>query len=156
MHSCIYEEGKEKEACKRGEDRKTSLLAWFALNQETKKFRLDVNLNTACIVIPPQSENDAFAKFSRGFRKLFAKFSQNFRSFREFFEVFGLALTCPDLFGCVRMRSDASGCVRMHSDAFGKIRKNRWTNLVFRNFCEVFEELRKNGRHQQLPRNFLL
>ena len=90
------------------------------------------------------------------FREIFAKFSQVFRSFRKLFEDFGLALTCRDLLGCVRMRSDASGWVWMHLDAFGKIRKNRSKNLVFRNFCEVFEELRKNGRHQQLPHNFLL
>ena len=41
----------------------------------------------------------------------------------------------------------------MHSDAFGKIRKK---NLFFCNFCEVLEELCKNGRHQQVHCKFLL
>ena len=92
---------------------------------------------------------------SRSFREVFAKFSQVFRSFRKLFEDFGLALTCLDLLGCVRMRSDASGWVWMHLDAFVKIRKNRSKISVFCNFCEVFEELRKNGRHWQLPHVFL-
>ena len=50
-----------------------------------------------------------------------------FASFSKFFEDFGLALTYPDMFGCIRMRSDTSGCVRMHSDAFGRIWKNSET-----------------------------
>ena len=41
--------------------------------------------------------------------EIFANVSQFFRGFRKFFQVFGLARTCADLFGCVRMRSDASG-----------------------------------------------
>ena len=68
------------------------------------------------------------------FREIFAKFSRVFASFFNFFEVFGLAGTCLDLFGCFRMRSDAPGCVRMHSDAFGKFWKNRSKNQFFRNF----------------------
>ena len=43
---------------------------------------------------------------------------QVFRHFRNFFEVFGLARTCWDLFGCVGIRSDASGCVRTPLDTF--------------------------------------
>ena len=77
------------------------------------------------------SLNTPFREFSRSVREIFAKFSKKNRSFRKFYEVFGLALTCPDLFGCVRMRSDASGCVRMHSDAFGKNRKNWSKNFNF-------------------------
>ena len=40
------------------------------------------------------------------------------------------------------MRSDASGCVRMRSDAFGHFQKILVEKCVFRNFGEVFEELR--------------
>ena len=70
------------------------------------------------------------------FREIFAKFSQVFRSFRKLFEDFGLALTCPDLLGCVRMRWDASGWVRMHLDAFGKIQKTNPKNSVEKiSFC---------------------
>jgi len=52
------------------------------------------------------------------YRKMFA----NFWSFQSFssLEVFGVALTCWDLLGCVQIHSDASACVRMHSDPFEK------------------------------------
>ena len=68
------------------------------------------------------------------FPEMFAKFSQVFRSFRKFFEDFGLALTCPDLFGCVRMRSDASGCVQMHSDTFENFKTLAQILIFFRDF----------------------
>ena len=71
------------------------------------------------------------------FRQIFAKFSQVFRSFCKFFEDFGLALTCPDLFGCVRMRSDLSGWIRMHLDAFGKIGKNSENLKNSENYLDV-------------------
>ena len=84
--------------------------------------------------------------------------SLNLRSFRKFlqvFEVLGVAGTCLDLFGCVRMGLDASGCVRKHSDTFGKFRKKSVNKSVFRTFGEIFEELRKNGRHHQILREKL-
>ena len=88
--------------------------------------------------------------------------SRNFsRSFREFFEVFarlsrfpdllGIVWTCSDAFGCVRMHLDAFGCVRMRLDTSRKFRKFLMKKLVFWHFHMFFEEIRKNGRHQQLP-----
>ena len=84
--------------------------------------------------LPSVAKINEKTSLRENFREIFAKFSRVFASFFNFFEVFGLAGTCLDLFGCFRMRSDAPGCVRMHSDAFGKFWKNRSKNQFFRNF----------------------
>ena len=56
------------------------------------------------------------------------------------------------------MHSDASGYVRMHSDMIGKNFETKLLETsddqIWRTFGEVFEELRQNGRHKQVPRNF--
>ena len=64
-------------------------------------------------------------------------------------------------FFCIRsvqMHSDASGYVRMHSDMIGKNFETKLLETsddqIWRTFGEVFEELRQNGRHKQVPRNF--
>ena len=80
--------------------------------------------------------------------QVFVSFSQ---VFRRIFEVFGLAGTCSDLLGPVRMHSDASGCVRMHSDTFGTFGKKLPEKSVFRIFGEVFEELCQQLRPKGLP-----
>ena len=69
----------------------------------------------------------AFLKFSSSLIFGFREFCQHFR---EFVQVFGPAVTCSDLFGCIRMHVDASGCVRMHLDTFVKIQKNRLINQL--------------------------
>ena len=76
-----------------------------------------------------------------------------FCKFLKFLELLGPAWTCSDAFGWVWMRLDAFGSTRTRSENFGK---NRSTNQFFRTFGEVFEELRKNGRHRQVPCHFLL
>ena len=112
---------------------------------------LHPNLFVFNAAVPPCKINlvkQALARFLRDFREVSAKFSRDFRNFRTFFEVFGLALTCPGLFGCVRMRSDASGCVRMHSDAFG----NFGRKIKF--FCNFVSFLRSYAK-TDVTSNFL-
>ena len=72
MHSCIYEEGKEREACKRGEDHKTNLLAWFALNKETPKFRhiLYIDIPQYCVW---DSKTTKWVERKRGFNKVIGR-----------------------------------------------------------------------------------
>jgi len=74
--------------------------------------------STATDAIQPRAKQAAsrnfFQNFSRSFRKFFA-------SFRKLFEGFGLALTCWDLLGCIRMHLDAFGCVRTLSEKIRKI-----------------------------------
>ena len=102
----------------------------------------------------------AFAReFPRNFRDIFAsfsKFSLVFSSLLRFSDLLGPAWTCSDASGCIRMRLDAFGCIRRISDAFGKFRKKLPEKSVFCTFGEVFEDLRRNGRHQQVPREFPL
>ncbi len=88
-----------------------------------------------------------FAKFSRNFRNFFVIFS----SFSKFSDLLGPVRTCSDAFGCIRMHLDAFGCVRMRSDTSRKFRKFLMKKSVFWHFHMFFEEIRKNGRHQQLP-----
>ena len=55
------------------------------------------------------------------------------KGLEKFFEVFGLAWTCLDAFGPVRMHPDAFGCVWMRSDTFGKFQKFLLEKHVFHN-----------------------
>ena len=78
-----------------------------------------------------------------------------------FFDIFGLARTCSDLFGSIWMRPDASGCVQKRPEAFRHFRKisfffYRSKIYLFRNFGKVLEELEANGPQNQLPRQILL
>ena len=59
---------------------------------------------------------------------------------------------CQALPGPVRMRSDVFKCIRRLLN----ISENSSENLVFWNLGEVFEELRKKGRHYQVPRHVSL
>ena len=74
------------------------------------------------------------AKISRVSRKFFDVFAKKIK-------IFGLAWTCSDALGCIRMRSDASGCVRMRSDTSGKFRKISSKNqffYMFANFLRTY------------------
>ena len=79
--------------------------------------------------------------------QVFAKF---FDVFAQFFDVFGPVRTCFYAFGYIRIHSDAFGKKNSQFFFFRKFRE------VFRCFCPFSEELRIFGRHQQLPRHFLL
>ena len=76
-------------------------------------------------------KNNLKTSLRENFREIFAIFSQFFRCFRKFLEVFGLAQTCSDPYGCVWMRSDAFG-------HFPKISENFDEKIDFSAFSSVF------------------
>ena len=65
-----------------------------------------------------QSDRRLIALSGGFFLKKFRKFSKMFQSFRTFLqvEVSGLAGTCSDLFGCIRMHLDVFGSIRTLSE----------------------------------------
>ena len=63
--------------------------------------------------------------------------------FLQVFEVFGLARTCSNLFGSIRMRSDAFRCVWTISEKFTKILKNRSKSMFFKIFARFLRSYAK-------------
>ena len=82
----------------------------------------------------------------------FAKFLRVFASFLRFSELLGPAWTCSDVFRWIWMRLDEFGSTRTRSENFWKIGRK----ISFSVFLIGFEELCRNGRHRQVPREFLL
>ena len=74
MQSCLYEEGAERAARVRAEGRKTSLMAWFVLNQETEDFRdvLYINIPQHCVW---NARDTRWVKRQRGSDKVIARLS---------------------------------------------------------------------------------
>ena len=105
------------------------------VQKHRKTCEMEEKLQTNCEKLRKVFAEQAFAK-------IFAKISRNFRGFRKFFEVFGLARTCWDLFGCVGIRSDASGCVRTPLDTF----LQNLSIFFFRTFSDIFFLIYSNFR----------
>ena len=74
MQACMYEKGAEKEACLTAKDRSTTLLAWFALNRESTKFRdiLYIDIPQHCVW---DARNTRWTERKRGFAKVIGRLS---------------------------------------------------------------------------------
>ena len=85
--------------------------------------------------------------FAKVLLKVFTKCLKVFAKFCKFFEVLDLLGPAWPCLGCVWIHLDAFGGIRTRSENF----ENSSDNSVCHNLCQVFEELLRNERHQQVP-----